>query len=235
MSKKGRQIVELIKNDEIKKVSTDIIEGILDSKMAEGVLKEIPLLSSIVGAYNAFTSIQDKLFLKKLFTFLHELSSVPQDERVKQIIKIEDDSTYKTKVGEKLLFMINKADDLDKASMIGRLFKAYLESKISYDEFLACVSCIERAPLPDLITFIQNDWDELGTDDGGSEFVAYGLMEIRLTRPKVKLKRDSGFDYDKYAPSEEEELENKIELIGFDALCYVNHNGKILRNYLWES
>lgn len=142
MSNTGKELIEVIKEKEIQKISTDIVESIIDTKLPESVFKEIPFLSTIFGTYNAVTSIQDKLFIKKLLTFLYELKSVSQDQRISQIIKIEDDTKYKTKVGEKLLFIISKCDDLDKSSMIGTLFKFYLKEKITYDEFLACVSCI---------------------------------------------------------------------------------------------
>ncbi len=229
----GKELIEVIKEKEIQKISTDIVESIIDSKLPESVFKEIPFLSTIFGTYNAVTSIQDKLFIKKLLTFLYELKSVSQEKRISQIIKIEDDTKYKTKVGEKLLFIVNKCDDLDKSSMIGSLFKCYLEDKIIYDEFLACVSCIERTPLPELINFIQGDWDELNTEGGGSELVSYGLMEIRLSQPTLKISHDSPYDYqDKYGPSEEEVLESKIKISGFDVYCYVTPNGEILRKYL---
>lgn len=233
MSKVGENIIEVIKEKELQKVSAGIVESVIDADLQNGLLKQIPFMSTIVGTLNAVTSIQDRLFLKKLLRFLHELSSVPLDKRIEQIIKIEDDKKYETKVGEKLLFIINKCDDIDKASLIGKLFKVYLEDRITYDEFIACVSCIERTPLPELLNFIRGDWDEISTDAGGSELVAYGLMEIRITKPRVKIARNSPYDnQDKYAPSEEEVLESKVQIIGFDALCHVTSNGAILRNNL---
>ena len=53
MSNTGKDLVTVIKNDDIQKISTDLIESVIDSKMAEGILKEAPLLSTIFGAYNA--------------------------------------------------------------------------------------------------------------------------------------------------------------------------------------
>lgn len=233
MSSTGKELLDVIKEKEIQKISIEIVETIIDSKLPESVFKEIPFLSTIFGSYNALKSIQDKLFIKKLLTFLNELKSVSQEQRINQIIKIEDDTKYKTKVGEKLLFIISKCDDLDKSSMIGNLFKCYLEEKISYDEFLACVSCIDRTPLPELLNFIQGDWVELDIEGGGSELVSYGLMEIRVTQPTLKISHNSPYDdQDKYSPSEEEILESKIKISGFNVYCYVTPNGETLRKYL---
>ncbi len=236
MSKTGEKLIEVIKEDEIHKISSELIETVIDSTLAEGILKDIPFVSTAFGIYNAVTSIQDKLFIKKLLAFLYKLKSVPKEQRVNQIIKIEDDTKYKTKVGEKLLFIINKCDDLDKSSMIGDLFKCYLENKISYDEFLTCVSCIERTPLPELMNFIDSDWDGLDTEGGGSELLAYGLMEIKIAPPKLRIATTSPYDFqDDHAPSNEEILESKMKITNFSVLCYVTHNGSILRKYLRQT
>src|SRR5690242_4726230 len=103
----GNNIVTVIKDQDLQKVGCDIAEAILDTNLTEGVLKEIPFISTIFGTYSAVASIQDKLFIKKLFSFLYELSSVSQEKRIEQIIKIEDDRKYQTKVGEKLMFIID--------------------------------------------------------------------------------------------------------------------------------
>lgn len=66
-----------------------------------------------------------------------------------------------------------------------------------------------------------------------SEMVAYGLMEIRLTKPKIKINQDSSFNnQSKYAPPEEEVFERKIELTEFNAFYYVASIGDILREHL---
>lgn len=220
----GQNLVTVIKDKELLTVTADIIETTLDAKLAAGVLKDIPFLSTIFGTYNAITSVQDKLFVKKLYTFLYELKSVSQDKRFEQIIKIEDDSKYQTKVGEKLLYIIDKAEDTDKASLIGRLFKSYLEEKIDYDVFLSCVTCIDRAPLPDLLYFIKSDWDkrDLNTDDGFSHYVSYGLMEIIIIPPNIKVEKD------RY--SMDDRLDYKIT--DFKAQAWVSPIGSYIRDIL---
>lgn len=233
MSDSGKLVVQVIKDKDLHKVTTDIVEKVMDTAMDDGLLKDIPVLSTLIGVGKVVSTVQDRLFAKKLLTFLYELHTVSEDQRVEQIIKLEDDEKYSTKVGEKILHIIDKCDDLDKSRLVGRLFKAYLESHISYDDFLSCVSSIERTPLPELLAFIKDKSDGLDTEGEGSSFVSYGLMEIRFQAPKVKIKRESPYDYqDKYAPSEEEILESKIEITDAKALCYVNYIGNLLREHL---
>lgn len=233
MQEQGNQLMNVIKSEDLQSVSTDIIEIVVDEGMEDGFLKEVPILSTFVRGYNVVTSIQDKLFMKKILFFLNELKSVPQDSRLAQIVKIEDDVKYRTKVGEKLLYIINKSDDLDKAAMVGILFKNYLEKKVLYDDFLGVASLIDNCPLPDLLWFIKSDFKEMTLEEG-SQLVSFSLMEIRMTDPKISIKRDPpfGFSDDKYTPSEEEVLQSKMSIEGLSVYCEVSWLGKIMRDCL---
>jgi hypothetical protein len=61
----------------------------LDSFLDNGLVKDIPVLGTIVGLYKSSISISDKLFIKKVLHFLAELKDIPQDKRSEQIQKIE--------------------------------------------------------------------------------------------------------------------------------------------------
>ncbi|WP_436488807.1 hypothetical protein [Chitinophaga sp. ARDCPP14] len=233
MSKVGGQLIQVIRDNEFKNITKDLVESAIDTNLAEGFLKDVPFLSTIISSFNLVTNIKDRLFVKKLLTFLYELKSISEDEILDQIIELEDSNKYRTKVGEKLLYIIDKCEDPDKASLTGLLFKSYLEKKIDYDEFLTASNTIERTPLPDLLYFIDNDFDDWGLDSGGSEYVSYGLMEIRVSKPEIKVSSDSRYDYDeKYAPSEEEILQDKIDITGFDIKACVSWNGRTIRKCL---
>jgi len=220
----GQNLLTVIKDKSLKEVSTNIFESILDTKISEGIIRDIPIISTIFGSYNAATTIQDKLFVRKLFAFLQELKDVPEDKRIDQIIKIEDDPKYKTKVGEKLLHIINKTDDIDKASLVGKFFKAFLENKFDYDKFISGVLCIDRTPLPELLHFIKSDFNRinLDKDDGASQYVTYGLMEIIIIPPKIKVEPSR--------TSYEDKLDYKI--VDFSAKAYVSYDGKNIREFL---
>ena len=43
MSNAGEQIVEVIKEKELQKISTDVIETVLDTTLKEGVFKELTI------------------------------------------------------------------------------------------------------------------------------------------------------------------------------------------------
>lgn len=233
MKKKGEHFLEIIKAKELATITKDSIEAIIDINMNEGILKEIPIFSTFFNSVKFVNSIQDTLFTKKILIFLYELKGVEQDTRLSQIIKLEDDLKYRTKVGEKLLFIIDKCDDLDKASMIGKLFHAYLKEDISYDDFISCISVVTRTPLPDLFSFIQGNWNQISTEGGGSEYVSYGLMEIRISEPRIKIELDSfPIHENRYIIPEPSILEKSISISNFSITCYLTPIGELIRKHL---
>ena len=76
MSKIGNELVQVIKDKEFQGISKDLIEVAIDSKLPESLLKEVPLLSTIVGVFNTVSNVKDRLFVQKLLTFLYELKSI---------------------------------------------------------------------------------------------------------------------------------------------------------------
>jgi hypothetical protein len=233
MSKIGHELVKVIKDKEFQGITKDLVETVIDSSLAEGVFKEIPLLSTIIGTFNTVSNIKDRLFLKKLLSFLYELKSVPEASIVEQIDKLENENKYRTKVGEKLLYIIDKCEDPDKASLVGTLFKVYLENKIDYDQFLSATNIIERTPLPDLLYFINADYKELDLEGGGSELVSYGLMEIRVSTPKIEVASTSRFDnVESHIPSHQEILQDQIKITNFNIKAYISWSGEDIRNHL---
>lgn len=175
MNKHPDTLTETIKDENFQSVITDLGETALDAVFVEGVLKEIPLIGSLFGLAKATMSIQDKLFTKKLLTFLLQLKNTAPESRKKQIEKINSDPEYKTKVGEKILYIVDKCEDNEKAIYLGQLFQCYIEEKINYEDFLRASKCIELTFLYDLKKFIKDKWDNIDMEEAG-DLVGSGLM-----------------------------------------------------------
>ncbi|MEK7818448.1 MAG: hypothetical protein AAB255_01495 [Bacteroidota bacterium] len=168
-------LTETIKDDNFQDVITDLGETAIDAILDEGVVRNIPLLGSFFGLAKATMSIQDKLFTKKILHFLVELKNTDPDSRKEQIEKIDTDPKYKTKVGEKLLYIIDKCEDSEKATYTGKLFQCYIDEKLDYKNFLRASKCIELTFLYDLKRFIKDKWDNMDMEEAG-DLVGSGLM-----------------------------------------------------------
>ncbi len=100
----------------------DIGEIMIDATLNEGVLKEVPILGTLVGIYKCIRNVYDVLFAKKLVAFLIPIKDVSPEKRGEAIRKWEEDKDYRGKVGDTLLGMIQRCDDAVKAKWLSMLF-----------------------------------------------------------------------------------------------------------------
>jgi hypothetical protein len=87
-----------------------------------------------------------------VYKFLFQLKDIPSQRRQEFIKKIESEPRYEKKVGETLIVLIDKLDDLDKPVLIGKLLKYVIEEKHDFDDFLRISTVIQKAFLPDLLS-----------------------------------------------------------------------------------
>lgn len=177
IKKISENITTVLKNEKLQEIATEFTELFVDSKLAEGVLKELPGTNILIGAFKGFTSIQDALFVNKLSAFLKEIKDIPVEEREALVAKIESSEKYRTKIGEKLIYIIDKCDDTEKAQLNAILFKAVALKKIDYDTFLRCALVIERCMLNELQEFILQD-EESYSIEYYSDYLSWGLLQF---------------------------------------------------------
>lgn len=100
----------------------DLGEIMIDAALNDGVLKEVPILGTIVGVSKCIKNVYDIRFAKKLVAFLIPIKDVAPEDRTNAIKKWEQDKNYRGKVGDTLLGMIERCDDTIKAVWLSKLF-----------------------------------------------------------------------------------------------------------------
>lgn len=146
-------LINAIKQPEIKGLVIDNSEIVIDSLLDDGTLKDIPILGNIFKVYSIAQNISNNVFSRKLLRFMMELGTVPDIERVEFVKKLDDNLEFKKEVGEKLLFILDKLDDVKKAIYLAKAFKLYLDQSISYKDYLVLAYIIDKfniAYLPEL-------------------------------------------------------------------------------------
>ena len=131
-------------------VTVDLREVVFDSLLKDGFLKDIPFGNTIISLIKAGANIRERIFAKKLFKFLFELKSIPQLERIQFAERLEDDEETRNSVGEKVLTILDKLDDTGKASMVGKLFRAFIHQYFDYTTFLRLSYIVNRSFTSDL-------------------------------------------------------------------------------------
>lgn len=172
-----KSLIESIKSEEIKNISSDIGEVIIDSTLEDGILKDIPIIGTLININKGRLSIQDRIFSRKILSFLYHLKDISEKERIEIIDKIESSEKEKIKVGEKVLYLIDKSDDHIKAGMIGILFAELIKENLNYEEFKRCSEIINKTYLDDLFWFIESDVVELSMEES-SDLISSGLFDL---------------------------------------------------------
>ena len=80
----------------------DLGELMIDATLNDGVLKEVPILGTIVGVGKCIKNVYDIRFAKKLVVFLIPIKDVDPKKRAEAIKKWEQDKNYRGKVGDTL-------------------------------------------------------------------------------------------------------------------------------------
>ena len=96
------------------------------------------------------------------------------------IAKIEKSEDYRHKVGEKLLYIIDRCDDNEKVSYLATAFCAFLKKKIKYGQFLICADMIQKTYIDVLKYFLNATEDWLMVEDAQEELAA-GLFYLDMT------------------------------------------------------
>ena len=75
------KLIDEISKDNILKISEGISEVALDSLIEDGILKDFPGISFITGTIKTTLHIREKIFAKKILTFLSSLKDIPNEKR----------------------------------------------------------------------------------------------------------------------------------------------------------
>ncbi|MEQ8551930.1 MAG: hypothetical protein RIC06_00415 [Cyclobacteriaceae bacterium] len=158
--------------------------------------------------------------MKKVLSFLSNIEEVPAEQRESTIDKIDQSKTFRIKVGEKLLYIIDRCEDHVKAQLTAIMFKHFLKGELSYTDFLRAAKTLEQIPFDDLEWFVNADWNELSIEES-AEFIVWGLFDMQPRRMEVEPISKPTWDES-----------TKYELKGEAINATISHNGRNIRKYL---
>ena len=116
----------------------DLAEVGLDAVMDDGILKDVPILSTVVGLDRIGHTIRERHEIKQLALFVAELNRGCTDEsKRKQLLEKLNSDTRKSKQEiEYILVVLDNYLEYEKSQMLAKLYIAYLEETITWAELL---------------------------------------------------------------------------------------------------
>ncbi|MEP0873697.1 hypothetical protein NDA01_28595 [Trichocoleus desertorum AS-A10] len=143
-------LMDTICNSDLTAISSDIAEALLDQSLQEGIVHDVPILGSLINILKVGRTIQDRIFLKKVLQFLHQLQDVPPDKRLRFSEQIANDPKFRERIGSNLILWIQRLDDMEKPNLLGRIFKAYIDGGIDYPTYEKLALAVDRVKIQSL-------------------------------------------------------------------------------------
>lgn len=128
----------------------------LVKELAPDLVDEVPVVRALLRISN---SITDWLYTKKVIRFLAEFSDIPPQERQQQVARMTVDHGEEKKFGEHIILLLDRLNDIDKASLVGKVARAFLSEQISMNELLALNDAIDRMDMRD-VEFVRKRFTE---------------------------------------------------------------------------
>lgn len=191
-------------------VIPDIAELGIDSILNEGTLKNIPVVSVLLGVKNTAQSLHDRNLLRQTLAFIDEFNKGNIDEEKKQKYKKKIEDSPKKAEAElgRVLIILNQTIELDKSKILASIFRAYVNEKIDWKifcEFSEITRLFFVSDFYDLKCIYYHDSEAVELSYGIDRLAALGLVKITTnpeivsgglgSRRSVELSRIGGFYY----------------------------------------
>lgn len=173
-----KSLEDAIMKSDLPQLAEDYGELIVDSVMDDGILKEIPILKTIISCIKFTNSLSKHYAAKKIYKFLFQLKSIPKEKREKKINEINTSKRYQSTVGEFVLEILDKIESEGKPEIIGRLFGSFLEEKLTFEEFLRISHIVQTAFYFDLLKLINYDENDYLYEGNTEQLSSLGLSSF---------------------------------------------------------
>lgn len=187
----------LFNSIELENIGVEVADIALDSITEDELILKIPIVGLIVGLYKTTVSIRDRIFLAKMISFLKQLEGVSSIEKVKFVQKINTEPKFKKRVGENLLLIIEKLDDIEKADLLAKVFCEYMVGRIDFVKWQRFANIISNTLLYHILKlpeYYQNNLEDIDSSTL-QELYNVGLVSLAFNEyaPFVKNKTSIEF------------------------------------------
>ena len=127
-----------------------LAEFAIDQVLDDGLLADLPFVGWIAKGLSFKRSISDRILHHKLLRFLKTLESVSAGEKAEFRSRISDDPSYRRRVGESLLLVLDRVDDVQKAEIIAKCFDHFTTDDIDLETLQTLCGIVQGSTLADL-------------------------------------------------------------------------------------
>lgn len=133
-------------------LAQDILEISIDNIFENEIVKQIPVIKSLLTFGNVCNSIKQRSNAKKFCKFLNELNSgsLSSDKLIWHINKLNNKPEHLNEELERIVMIIDSQTNFKKTQILGQLYKAYILNAFNQDYFFELTDVLDRLFLSDL-------------------------------------------------------------------------------------
>ena len=123
----------------------------IDSFFDNEFVKNIPVVKTIIATKRIINDIADRNLMKNLVIFITELNSgtIDKEKLAKHKKKLEDHKKAEKELGM-FLILLNQTFNNEKSILYGKIYKAYINQKINWDNVVEFSEIVSRMFIQDL-------------------------------------------------------------------------------------
>ncbi len=133
-------------------IASDYLELGIDSIFDNNILKDIPIIKTFIGAGKITKSIRERNLMKNLAIFINELNSGKIDKE--KLNRHREELRKNPKKAEqelgRILIILEQTIDNIKSSIVGKLYKAYINQEIDWGVFVEFSEITNRLFMMDI-------------------------------------------------------------------------------------
>lgn len=159
-SKRGSELVEVIKSDDVTDLFKEYGEIAIDSALESGTLESIPLLNTLVGIFKTVSSVHDRRFTEKLIRFISGFADSDDATRINMANRLNENDKFAGKAGDRLIEIIDRMESENKPEIAAAFLKAFAFEHIDFITLRRLMVALERIPsfeIDELDTFSKYD------------------------------------------------------------------------------
>ncbi len=124
----------------------------IDSLLDDGVFKNIPIVSTLVGIGKTAQNLHDRNLLRQTIKFINTFNekTISQEKIQKYIKHLDSNKKFAEEELGRVLITLNSNVDLKKSEILARFYRAYIEEKIRWDMFCELSEVTSRMFVSDI-------------------------------------------------------------------------------------
>lgn len=194
--------------EDVSAIVEEFAEIGIDAIMDEGLLKDIPFISTAVSMFHIGKSIRERHHIAKLKVFIEEFNQGIANDKQREGYreKFRNNEKFRNQELQYILLILDRYMEPGKSQMLAKMYLAYLDGYIDWDEFRKYSESIDRL-LPgdyaELKKGNQYDVNHMNATDSLLRLIALGFamehskeIKVATTVGSIKIPPASEKNYE---------------------------------------